>query len=321
MAFAALGLCAVGDIGGDVQLGLVATVLVLTALRQLARTAQNQRLRRDLEARVLARTEEVRLVTEEHRRLDGMKQEFVSAVSHELRTPLTAIRGALEMLADGDAGVLPPQAQPVVEMATRGSERLARLVNDIIDLERLESGTFGFRAASHDLYPLLADAAESLAPLARTGQVDVRVSSVSVQVLCDRDRVTQALVNLVGNALKFTCPGGTVSVTSEVWPEEVRVSVSDTGRGIPEGELAAIFGRFHQVDPDDARHNAGTGLGLAITQRIVEELGGRIWAESTVGVGSTFHFTLPRAPGTPGVDGPSSDPDRVSAQAGYAVSR
>jgi signal transduction histidine kinase len=113
---------------------------------------------------VTERTEEVRLITEEHRRLDAMKREFVSAVSHELRTPLTSIRGALEMLADGDAGELPAAAQPVVEMATRGSERLSRLVNEIIDLERLESGTFGFHPAAHDLHPLLADAVESSPP-------------------------------------------------------------------------------------------------------------------------------------------------------------
>ena len=295
-AFAALGMCAVTGVDGDLQLVLVAAVLSLTALRQLSRTSQNLHLRRDLEARVAARTEEVRLVTEEHRRLDAMKQEFVSAVSHELRTPLTAIRGALEMLADGDAGELPERAQPVVEMATRGSERLSRLVNEIIDLERLESGTFGFHPAPHDLHPLLTDAAESLAPLAREAGVEVWVVPVGVRVLCDGDRVAQALVNLIGNALKFTAPGGVVTISSTVGAETVQVSVRDTGRGIPQDELAAIFGRFHQVDPDDARQNAGTGLGLAITQRIVHEHGGTIWVESTPGQGSTFHFTLPLDP-------------------------
>jgi signal transduction histidine kinase len=300
-AFAALGLCALGGIDGDVQLVLVAAVLSVTALRQLSRTAQNLRLRHDLEGRVAERTAEVRLITEEHRRLDAMKQEFVSAVSHELRTPLTAIRGALEMLADGDAGELPARAQPVVEMATRGSERLSRLVNEIIDLERLESGTFGFHPAAHDLYPLLTDVVESLAPIAREAGVDVLVLPVTARVLCDGDRVAQALVNLVGNALKFTPSGGGVTIASSATAAWVQVSVSDTGRGIPAEELAAIFGRFHQVDADDARQNAGTGLGLAITRRIVQEHGGRIWAESTPGHGSTFHFTLPldEAPASP----------------------
>lgn len=313
-AFAALGMCAFLGVEGGAQLVLVVAVLTLTALRQVSRTAQNLRLRQDLESRVAERTEEVRQITEEHRRLDAMKQEFVSAVSHELRTPLSAIRGALEMLADGDAGELPAAAQPVVEMATRGSERLSRLVNEIIDLERLETGTFGFHPASHDLYPLLADAAESLAPLACDAGVEVHVLPVTARVLCDGDRVAQALVNLVGNALKFTSPGGSVTIESTVSDGGVQVSVSDTGRGIPQDELAAIFGRFHQVDPDDARQNAGTGLGLAITQRIVQEHGGSIWVESTLGRGSTFHFTLPTdaTPIQPVRDRSTGRPSRVA---------
>ena len=292
-AFLVLALCVFSGIDGAFQFALVAAVLVLTGLRQLVLTLQNLRLRRDLERRVLERTEEVRLITEEQQRLEAMKHEFVSAVSHELRTPLTAIRGALELLATGEAGDLPAEAQPVVAIASRGSQRLSRLVNDIIDLERLESGTFGIHTASHDLGPLLLDATESLSPLAREARVLVVVDPVSAQVVCDGDRVTQALVNLVGNALKFTAPGGSVTLSARTTNGSVQVSVRDTGRGIPQSELSAIFDRFHQVDPDDARQNAGTGLGLAITQRIVHAHGGTIWAESTRDVGSTFHFTLP----------------------------
>ena len=295
-AFVALALCLVVGLSGGIQVGLIAALLVLTGLRQMAVTSQNLRLRHDLERTIAERTEDLLLITEEHRRLDAMKQEFVSAVSHELRTPLTAIRGSLEMLADGDAGELPLRARPVVEMATRGSERLSRLVNDIIDLERLESGTFSFHPALCDLYPLLVDATESLSPLIRDAGIHVAVSPVAAQVECDSDRVTQALVNLVGNALKFTAPGGTVTVAAATTDETVRVSVTDTGRGIPEDELAAIFERFHQVEPDQARQNPGTGLGLAITQRIVLGHGGKIWAESALGKGSTFHFTLPLGP-------------------------
>ena len=129
--------------------------------------------------------------------------------------------------------------------------------------------------------------------LACDAGVDVRIAACPARVVCDGDRVTQALVNLVGNALKFTPPGGTVTVDTRRTDEGLRVSVSDTGRGVPPGELEAIFDRFHQVEPDDARQQSGTGLGLSITRRIVEANGGRIWAESEVGVGSTFHFTLP----------------------------
>ncbi len=292
-ALGALALGLVKGINGPAEIVLVATLLSLTGLRQLTRTEHNRRMRRDLELRVAARTEEIRLITAEHRRLDAMKREFVSAVSHELRTPLTAIRGALELLAAGEAGDLPSSARPVVEMASRGSERLSRLVNDIIDLERLESGSFSLHPASHDLYPLLVDAAESLAPLARGAGVEVQVLPASVRVVCDGDRVTQALVNLLGNALKFTDRGGRVTLTAQELAHTLRVTVRDTGRGIPEDELTAIFDRFHQVDPDGTGQTTGTGLGLSITQRIVEAHGGRIWADSEPGHGSAFHFTLP----------------------------
>ena len=292
-AFAALGVALVAGVTDTAEGVLVALVLAVTGLRQVLLTTTNLRLRGDLERRVSDRTHELQQLTAEHERLDGMKQEFVSAVSHELRTPLTAIRGSLELLADGDAGELPAGARPVVEMATRGSQRLSRLVDDIIDLERLESGNFGFRPAPHDLLPLLADAVGSLSVLAYDAGVDVRIAACPARVVCDGDRITQALVNLVGNALKFTPPGGTVTVDARRTDQGLQISVGDTGRGIPPGELEAIFDRFHQVEPDDARQQSGTGLGLSITRRIVEANGGRIWVESEVGVGSTFYFTLP----------------------------
>ena len=220
-----------------------------------------------------------------------MEHEFVSAVSHELRTPLTAIRGALELLATGEAGDLPTDAQPVVAIASRGSQRLLRLVNDIIDRERLESGTFGIHTAPPDLSPLLLDATESLSPLARGAGT------------------------LVGNTLKFTAPRGSVTLSTRASNGSAQVSVRDTGRRIPLSELSAIFDRFHQVDPDDARQNAGTGLGLAITQRIVHAHGWTIGAESTSGAGPTFHLTLPldasrTLPGVPLAEARSASPPR-----------
>jgi len=313
-AFAALALCFIVGVSGGVEVALIAAVLVLTGLRQMTVTSQNLRLRHDLEGGIAERTEDLLLLKAEHRRLDSMKQHFVSAVSHELRTPLTAIRGSLEMLSDGEVGELPLRAQPVVAIASRGSERLSRLVNDIIDLERLESGSFGFHPVPCELYPVLKDAADSLAPLSSAAGVRVLVSPVVAQVECDIDRVTQALVNLIGNALKFTAPGGTVLVAAERSGEAVQISVTDTGRGIPEAELAAIFEPFHQIDPDEARQAPGTGLGLAITQGIVQAHGGRIWAESVPGKGSTFHFTLPLGPSNEQVStGAGTNGDRPAA--------
>ena len=283
---------------------LAGAVLLLTGVRQVTSTRQAQRWRLELERRIQERTAEVAAITERHRQLETMKYSFVSAVSHELRTPLTAIRGSLEVLDDGDAGLLPPPAQRVVSVAARGTKRLSRLVEDIIDLERLESGRFGFRPAAQDLHLLLFDAAESLTPLARASGIDLVVREVHVDVLCDGDRVLQALTNLVGNAVKFTPPGGTIELDVTVRDDEAEVTVRDDGRGIPADQLAAVFDRFHQVDEELDQAKGGTGLGLTITRHVVEGHGGRIWVESELGEGTSFHFTLPRVAGERGRQAP-----------------
>jgi signal transduction histidine kinase len=231
----------------------------------------------------------------ERQAVDRMKREFVGVVSHELRTPLTAIRGSLEMLADGDTGRLPEQAQSVVEMAVRGSERLTRLVNDILDVERLDSGSFDVRPVPQDVAPLVAATVDSLRPWAREQGVTLVADVVSGRAMCDADRLTQALTNLLGNAVKFTAPGRTVELVAEPRGHDVLFAIRDEGRGIPPEQLESIFDRFHQVDDGDARHKGGTGLGLTISKSIVERHGGHIVVESTVGVGSTFRFSLPAA--------------------------
>jgi PAS domain S-box-containing protein len=255
--------------------------------------------------------------------LDGMKQQFVSAVSHELRTPLTAIRGALELLGDGDVGELPAGAQRVVDVAARGTERLTRLVNDIIDMERLEAGAFSLENRPQDLEPLITEAGASLMSLAAEHGVRLVIGPAHGRALCDADRVIQALVNLMGNAIKFTPHDHRVQVTARPLGHEVIVEVTDEGRGIPPEDLDAVFERFHQVESADARALGGTGLGLAITKAIVDRHGGHIWVESEVGVGSTFRFTLPLAvepaeDQTPSTNSPaavSDDSREVAAQA------
>lgn len=280
---------------GSVTWIIAITAVALTGVRQLALTADRQRLRADLERRVASRTEDLRLLTQEHERLEAMKYEFVTAVSHELRTPLTAIRGSLELLADGDAGKLPSAAERVVAMAARGSQRLSRLVDDIIDLERLERGAFSFQPTPQPLAPLLADAVAPLRRLAEDRGVELVLLPTTAAATCDGDRTIQAVVNLVGNALKFSPNGGTVTISAQEDGDEVVIAVADQGRGIPADQLESIFERFHQVEDGDHREHAGAGLGLPITKYIVEGHAGRIWVESAVNVGSTFRFTLPRA--------------------------
>lgn len=242
----------------------------------------------------------------DQQKVEQLKRQFVSSVSHELRTPLTSIRGVLELLADGDAGEQSPEAQQLLETAQRGGERLSRLVDDIIDMERLATGDFGVVPEPTRIDRLVVHAIASLERLAATHGVQVQVGALATLAHCDPDRVEQALVNLIGNAVKFSPRGGVVLVVAEQHEREVLVSVRDQGRGIPAGDLPHVFERFHQVSVTDASDKGGSGLGLTITRSIVERHGGQIWVDSQEGVGSTFFFTLPAAASTTDPVVPSS---------------
>jgi len=256
----------------------------------------------------------------ERREVDRMKSEFVSIVSHELRTPLTSIRGSLGLVAGGAFGALPPQAGRMLDIALAGSDRLTRLINDILDIERIESGTLPMSVISCDVRSMCDEALAMMSGLTDSVDVDIIIGRCEGRVRADRDRTVQALINLLGNAVKFTDAGSTVTLAAVTRDDVVEFSVSDQGRGIPEDKLDAIFSRFTQVDSSDAREKGGTGLGLAISRTIIERLGGRIWAESTLGSGSTFRFTLPLEsavsqyavkPGAPSIVVCDDDPQMV----------
>ncbi len=231
----------------------------------------------------------------QRREVDRMKNEFLSVVSHELRTPLTSIRGSLGLLAGGTLGDLTPRAQSMASIALESTERLTRLINDILDLERIETGSRPMELAAIDAAELLRASAKEMAGFASDSAIGVEVGDAPGRVLADRDRIVQTLTNLIGNAIKFSAPGKTVRLGTMEHDSEVVFTVADDGRGIPEDKLEAIFERFEQVDSSDARQQGGTGLGLAISRGIVERHGGRIWAESEVGVGTTVLFSLPRS--------------------------
>lgn len=234
-------------------------------------------------------------VSERHE-MDRMKSEFVSIVSHELRTPLTSIRGALGLIAGGAFGPLPPQADRMIKIAMAGSERLSRLINDILDIERIESGMLPMSVTACDVLALCQEAVTVVSGMTGAVGVDIVKGRCEGVVRADHDRVIQTLINLLGNAVKFSRAGSQVGLKAAPYGDVVEFSVTDQGRGIPSEKLEAIFGRFTQVDSSDAREKGGTGLGLAISRTIVERLGGRIWAESVPGEGATFRFTLPREP-------------------------
>src|SRR3954470_495854 len=246
-------------------------------------------------------------VTQRHE-VDRMKNEFLSVVSHELRTPLTSIRGSLGLLASGSLVELTPQAERIVSIAEDSSERLTRLINDILDIERIESGKLPMTLVAHNVGSLLDTAATGVTGVAAAHSVRIEVLQSPGRVMADPDRIVQTLTNLLGNAIKYSPPDGVVQVGAEQIRGEFVFHVHDTGRGIPEDKIWKVFEPFEQVDSSDARDKGATGLGLAISRGIVERHGGRIWAESTVGVGTTVRFTLPTAPDVrpvgPGTDGP-----------------
>ena len=250
--------------------------------------------------------------TTERLAMSRMKTEFTVAVSHELRTPLTSIRAALELLNDGETGALPPIARRMVATALRGSERLTRLISDIIDVERIEAGSFSIHLADLEVRPVVDAVVSDFQVLAAQAGVNLVVSRATGRARCDSDRLEQALINLIGNAVKFSPPGMTVEISAEPRGQFVQFTVADSGRGIPASQLEPIFERFHQVDASAAREQAGSGLGLPITKSIVEQHGGRIWVESIPGQGSTFRFTIPRTES-------ESDPDLLRWTRGYAA--
>lgn len=228
-------------------------------------------------------------------RNERLKTELVSAVSHELRTPLTSIRGSLSLLR---AKVIDPSSEQgarMIEVATESTERLSRLVNDILDLERLQAGKVELVMARQRAAALMLSAAQAVSGAAAAASVRVAVMDSDEHVIADNDRAVQILVNLLGNAVKFSPEGSAVTLSARREGSRVLLSVADQGRGIPPEELSRIFDRFAQIDGSDSREHDGTGLGLAIAKGLAEQHGGAVSATSTVGEGSTFVLDLPAA--------------------------
>lgn len=242
-----------------------------------------------------------------------LENEFISLVSHELRTPMNSLIGALDLLGTGQLGALTDQGQQILKIATTNTERLIRLVNDILDLERMKSGKITVRKTECDAAQLLVQAADVMQAMAEKAQVQIEVDSHSAAIWADPDRILQTLTNLLSNAIKFSEPGSVVRMAVEplsarqnngqnnlenhILPHFLLFSIHDQGRGIPTDKLHSIFEPFQQVDTSDSRQKGGTGLGLAICRNIIEQHEGRIWVESTLGEGSTFYFTLPLSRG------------------------
>jgi PAS domain S-box-containing protein len=244
------------------------------------------------------RTLTVALDISARRQVEKLKAEFVSTVSHELRTPLTSIRGALGMLIGGMAGDVDPAARPLLEIAHKSCERLVRLINDLLDIEKLESGRLQLQMQPLQLRALVDQAVEHNAAYAREFGVrlEAHVDDGDAWIRGDADRLAQVMANLLSNAAKHSPAGGVVDIDARRIDGSVEIGVRDRGNGIPGEFREHVFERFSQADASDARQRGGTGLGLAITKTLVEQHGGRIGFETATGHGTRFHFRLPTTP-------------------------
>jgi PAS domain S-box-containing protein len=232
---------------------------------------------------------------EEEKRIAQMKNDFVSVVSHELRTPLTSIRGSLGLIAGGVTGELPEKARLLVEIAAKNCERLVRLINDILDVEKIESGKMGFHFLPVDLAQLVERAVEDNRAYAEGYGVELRIAATAAgaRIWGDPDRLLQVMTNLISNAVKFSPRGGAVEIATARGIGDVRISVTDHGRGIPPELRPRIFEKFAQADSSSTREKGGTGLGLSISRAIIERHQGRIGLTSEPGVATTFFCDLP----------------------------
>jgi PAS domain S-box-containing protein len=231
--------------------------------------------------------------------LDRMKSEFVSNVSHELRTPLTAIKGSVDNMLDGITGPLTEKQTRYLSRIKSNTDRLGRLITDLLDLSKIEAGKIELRPSRLIANWLVSEIADTLRTVASEKLISLEVAApdAALSVWADRDKVVQILMNLIGNALKFTPPHGNVTIGVEQ-PEAhwVKISVTDTGPGIPSDQAGKIFEKFYQLEQPKKHKAAGTGLGLTISKALVEMHGGKIWMESITGKGTTFSFTLPTKP-------------------------
>jgi signal transduction histidine kinase/CheY-like chemotaxis protein len=284
---------------------LLLTVFLLGAMTlRLATKARQQERAIEQLTEALRRSheyaEQQKTKLEKRSEVDSVKDEFISTVSHELRTPLTSIRGALGLLSAGLLGNVDAKAQNLLRIASSNTERLIRLINDILDLERMESGRAPLKLRRCSIQDLAREAVDTMAPMAEGNglRIDLvcRAPRESIYFDADPDRILQVLTNLLSNAIKFSPAGTAITVQIDSDLNSVLLKVVDRGRGIPTDKLEVVFGRFQQVEATDASKKGGTGLGLAICRSIIQQHGGAIWAQpNESGPGTTLWVQLSRS--------------------------
>jgi len=278
------------------------TIAILAT--QLGQSLENARLfeqvyssHHELEAKIKERTKELADALEELKKISKMKSDFVSAVSHELRTPLTSIKGYASILIDGKAGDVPDFVKERLEKINKHSDGLVRLINDLLDISRIESGKVEMKFESENIKDIVENVADLLAPQTKEKQIQlaIEIPDNLTRVYIDHSQVERVFINLVGNALKFTPQNGKIIIRAKESNGNVQIDIEDNGIGIPEDAKENIFSEFYRVDNIINQSLKGTGLGLTLVKYIVEAHKGRIWVESQPNKGSRFSFTLPKA--------------------------
>jgi signal transduction histidine kinase len=276
--------------------------LITILSNQLSQALDNARLfentwqaHQELENRVEQRTHELTLALDEVKKISKRKTDFVSSVSHELRTPLTSIKGYASILLTEKLGALPAEVKLRLERINRHSDELAQLVNDLLDISRIQSGRVIMKQEPRNLRKIVEEAAELLSVQLKERQVELSINMPEeISVFVDPSQIKRVFINLIGNAIKFTPAKGKITISVYKVDKDVEVDISDTGCGIPEEAKELIFEEFYRVDNAINQEVKGTGLGLALVKNIVEAHKGKIWVTSKIGKGSTFSFILPR---------------------------
>ncbi|TRZ49130.1 hypothetical protein D4Q80_02580 [bacterium] len=283
---------------GDEELIAILANQIGQALENARLFEKTWRAQQDLERKVEQRTHELSQALEEVKRMSRRKTDFVSSVTHELRTPLTSIKGYASILLTGKLGNLPKEASERIEKMNRHSDELAQLVNELLDISRIESGKVAMKQEPQDLNNIAEKVVDLLAVQLKDKQIETSINIPTEEsvVFVDHNQIERVLINLIGNAIKFTPPKGKISIAAQKADKMVRVDIADTGCGIPQEALEAVFEEFYRVDNPINQEARGTGLGLALVKHIIEAHKGRIWVTSKVGRGSTFSFTLPQEP-------------------------
>lgn len=276
--------------------------LITVLANQLGQALENARLfektwraQQDLEKKVEERTRELTSVLDEAKRISQRKTDFISSVSHELRTPLTSIKGYASILLTEKLGKIPSEIRERLDKINRHSDELVHLVNDLLDIARLESGKIVMKREFVDLKNIIEGVLDLLSVQLKEKQIDFsfQIPEDANVIFADRSQIGRVFINIISNAIKFTPAKGKITISSHKLDKVMQIDIADTGCGIPEEAQEAIFEEFYRVDNPINQEVKGTGLGLTLVKRIIEAHNAKIWVESKLSAGTTFSFTLP----------------------------